>query len=150
MQKLLQSVIVAFFLLAVTASLPAQSAEFKVEKLNNGTALIFVFGEIETGDEAIFRRLSVEHPKAIVALDSNGGKLISAIEIGKIVRLAGYATLVAEDFVCSSSCALIWLAGSPRYLEPAGKVGFHASYRDNDGRFEETGVGNAIIGNSSL
>lgn len=146
MQKVLQSVIVAFFLLVVTASLPAQSAEFKVEELNNGTALIFVRGEIETGDETRFRRLSVSFPTAIVALDSNGGKLIPAIEIGKIVRLAGYATIVADDFVCSSSCALIWLAGSPRYLETAGKVGFHASYRDNDGRFEETGVGNAIIG----
>lgn len=146
MQKLLQSIIGAIFLLVVTGSFPAHSAEFKVDKLNNGTAMIFVLGEIESGDEDTFRQLSLQNPKAIVALDSNGGKLIPAIEIGKMIRLAGYPTIVGDDFMCSSSCALIWLAGSPRYLEPAGKVGFHASYRDNGGKFEETGVGNAIVG----
>lgn len=123
-----------------------RAAEFEAENLVEGTTFIFVSGDIESGDEVKFRRLSLEHPKAIIALHSDGGKLMPALEIGKIIRLAGYETMVGDNSVCTSSCALIWLAGSPRLLATAGKIGFHASYRDNEGKLEETGVGNAVIG----
>jgi hypothetical protein len=147
MVRLLMSAALFWWLLvAGLQTSNAHAADFKAEKLEGGTVVIWVSGEIENGDEIAFRRLSVEHEEAIVILDSAGGKLMPAIEIGKIIRLAGYATMVGDDFVCTSSCALIWLAGDPRYLEPQGKVGFHASYRDNEGKLEETGVGNAIIG----
>lgn len=124
----------------------ASAAEIKADKTEAGTVIIWVSGEIKNGDDAKFRRLSIEHKDAIVVLDSDGGRLMPALEIGKIIRLAGYTTMVGDDFVCTSSCALIWLAGSPRFLETEGKVGFHASYRDINGKFEETGVGNAVIG----
>ena len=124
----------------------ASAADIKADKTEAGTVIIWVSGEIKNGDDAKFRRLSIEHKDAIVVLDSDGGQLMPALEIGKIIRLAGYTTMVGDDFVCTSSCALIWLAGSPRFLETEGKVGFHASYRDINGKFEETGVGNAVIG----
>ena len=47
---------------------------------------------------------------------------------------------------CTSACALIWLAGTPRYLGPEAHLGFHASYYDAGGRLVETGVGNAMVG----
>lgn len=136
-----------FSLLAIgTQSSQAVAAEIKTEKTDGGTVILWISGEIKNGDDVTFRRLSIENKDAIVVLDSAGGQLMPALEIGKIIRLAGYATMVGPDFICTSSCALIWLAGSPRYLEQDGKVGFHASYRDNEGRLEETGVGNAVIG----
>lgn len=124
----------------------ASAAVIEHQTLEDGTEAIFIGGEIESGDESKFRRLSIQFPKAIVALDSKGGKIFPAIEIGKMIRLAGFSTIVLEGSTCASSCALIWLAGSPRFMQTDGLVGFHASYRSNNGQLEETGVGNAVIG----
>ncbi len=71
--------------------------------------------------------------------------MIPALEIGRIVRIAGYSTLVLPNTSCTSACALIWLAGKKRILD--GRVGFHAAYRDTEGRLQESGAANALIGN---
>lgn len=110
------------------------------------TVAIALTGEIGPDDEVAFRRVALEHPSAIVFLDSPGGALAPALAIGRVVRISGYATVVAGDRQCASACALIWLAGSPRILENRGLVGFHASYREENGDLIETGVGNAIVG----
>lgn len=108
--------------------------------------LITISGDLKTGDEKEFRRLSVLYDTAIVVLESNGGALIPAIEIGKLIRIKEYPTLVMSGSSCTSSCALIWVAGSKRFLSPGGRVGFHASYLDVNGRPQETGLGNALVG----
>jgi len=107
---------------------------------------IAVSGEIEPGDDAEFRAISVKREHVIVILESNGGALAPALEIGKIIRLLDLPTLVMDDSTCVSSCALIWIAGTTRYLAPRARLGFHASYRDDRGEPEPVGVGNAMIG----
>jgi hypothetical protein len=132
--------------LAVAAQpLQAASAEIKHEKDTKGE-FISIMGDIEEGDLAKFRRLAVTYDEAVVFLASNGGLVGEAIEIGKIIRIKGYNTFVAYDEPCNSACALVWLAGRSRYLEEGGKVGFHATYVEANGRKRETGVGNAIVG----
>lgn len=125
----------------------AVAAEISVEPLEDTeTSVIVVSGPIESGDEDLFRRISIEHDEAIVLLGSPGGELTAALSIGRAIRLREYTTVVTKDSVCASACALIWLAGSRRLLSPAGKVGFHASYYQEDGKLIETGVGNAVVG----
>jgi hypothetical protein len=133
-------------LLATTWVEPAVAAEVQEEALENGVALISIVGEIKFGDEEKFRELSLKNPKAIVALDSPGGSLIPGLEIGRMINLRGYRTVVLDKTLCASACALIWLGGIPRYLEPGGVLGFHASYRTVDGKMIESGVANALIG----
>lgn len=123
------------------------AAEIQSRTIVEGLEGIVVIGEIRSSDVDRFRSISLKHENAVVLLDSNGGALIPAIEIGKLIKIRGYSTLVPKDSICTSSCALIWLAGSTRWLSPQGRVGFHASYRSNAGRLEESGVGNALIGN---
>ena len=124
----------------------ASAAEVYHKKVGDDVNLIFVLGDITSNDEEKFRDLSIKYKNAIVALGSSGGALFPAIEIGKMIRLAGYPTMIVKGAHCTSSCALIWLAGSTRYLSPDGRVGFHAAYRDNSGKMEESGVANAIVG----
>lgn len=123
----------------------ANAAEITSEENPDGTMTIRIDGEIKAGDDEKFRRLSLRYPNATVRLESDGGALIPALEIGRTIRIAGYDTLVATEATCASACALVWLAGKKRYL--SGKVGFHAAYRTNDGRIEESGTANALIGN---
>lgn len=109
-------------------------------------ALIIIEGEIEKGDDAKFRKIAAEQSNANVLLDSNGGAIIPAMDIGRTIRLREYGTLVYKDGVCVSACALIWVAGERRIIFEGGRVGFHASYRDVDGSLIETGMGNALVG----
>lgn len=125
----------------------AQAADFEVHPLESGEMMIALVGEIQTGDAEKFRKLAVAHPKAFLLLGSNGGTIVEALEIGRMVRLQGYYTLVVRDAPCNSACALIWLAGSTRFLGEGAKVGFHASYYEEGGRLHESGVANALVGN---
>lgn len=136
---------VAAWLAAATQSI--QAAEIDHEPGKSGEiAVILITGEIKSGDEQKFRELSVRYPEAIVGLDSDGGAIVPALEIGRMIRLRGYITAVLDDAVCTSACALIWLAGNPRMMSSSGQLGFHATYKDVGGRLVETGVGNAMVG----
>jgi hypothetical protein len=133
---------VAFGCLSATAA----SAAIQHSPLEGGVEGIYVTGEIFAPDETAFRELAERYPQAVVFLESPGGALVPSIEIGKLVRERGYATVVLDQSTCNSACALIWLAGMPRYLQGAGNLGFHASYSEEGGQLVETGVGNAMVG----
>lgn len=123
-----------------------RAAEIEARTYAQGETAIFVFGGIEKGDDQKFTEVAAQTPKATVVLSSDGGSVGAAIEIGKAIRLKGYSTLVMNGSNCSSSCALIWLAGSPRRISKSAKIGFHASYVYTNNRQETSGVGNAIVG----
>jgi len=114
--------------------------------LDRGVEAIVITGDIRDGDDARFGDLSRRFPRAVVYLESAGGALVPAIEIGKLVRARRHATAVLDGSTCTSACALIWIAGTPRYLGAQGRLGFHASYSDEGGRLVETAVGNAMVG----
>ena len=130
---------------SVVAAAPA-SAAIQHAPLEGGTEGIYLTGEILEPDQAAFEELAGRYRKAVVFLESPGGSLLPAIEIGKLLRQKGFATVVLDQSTCTSACALIWLAGTPRYLQGAGHLGFHASYTEVGGQLVETGVGNAIVG----
>jgi hypothetical protein len=67
-----------------------------------------------------------------------------ALQIGDRIRKRGMSTFVPGDRVCTSGCALIWLAGMPRLVGDTPQIGFHAAY-DPSTRLE-TGSGNAVVG----
>lgn len=136
-------------LLGLLLGLPAivRGADISHERLADGRGVIRLAGEIFVADVDRFRLVSAQYQDAIVILDSAGGRLFPAFDIGKMIKRAGYATLVPDDAICASACALIWAAGSPRFIAPLGNVGFHSSYRDNDGKLEVSSVGNALVGN---
>lgn len=131
--------------LAMAMSPCAVMAKVEVQRLEQ-IVVIAVTGEIEAGDEDAFRKATLENQNAIVWLDSPGGALAPALKIGRVLRISEFPTVVSDGSVCASACALIWLAGSPRFLAPQGKVGFHASYQEESGELIETGVGNAMVG----
>ncbi len=122
------------------------SATVEHSTLDRGVEAIFITGDILEGDDARFSDLSQRYPRAVVYLESAGGSLEPAIEIGKLVHARSHTTAVLDGSTCTSACALIWIAGAPRYLGPEAHLGFHASYSDEGRRLVETGVGNAMVG----
>ena len=136
------------FIAALSAAIygPASAAEIKMDELPNGVPLIVIEGEITEGDSARFRRYADNNPKALIVLAGPGGSLGEALEIGRTIQKGDYGTYILSDFPCASACALIWLAGNHRIVEPNSLVGFHSGYVEEDGVPVTSGFANAMIG----
>ena len=89
----------------------AEAATIWHDRMEGGTELIVIEGDIQSGDEQRFRKLAGQYDKALVGLSSNGGALMPALEIGKAIHLQGFDTAVLANNQCASACALIWIAG---------------------------------------
>ncbi len=133
---------IAVLLFATTA---AGAAAIDVVSLGpNDPALIKVTGSLESSDKDLFLRKILSLSSAIVAFDSDGGNLLAGIQIGEIIRLKNYSTIVQNGKSCASSCALAWLGGTRRFMGPGAKIGFHSAYIGDTGQI--TGPGNALVG----
>lgn len=143
----LHSVVGAIILGTLAISTSASAADIEVnESDKNERVIITIQGDIKSGDEDNFREIAAKYTDAIVLLDSEGGGIAAAMDIGRTIKLRGYTTAVYKSGLCASACALIWVAGSPRVVFEGGRIGFHASYLDTDGTKLQTGVGNALVG----
>jgi hypothetical protein len=131
----------------MTANPPAIGRAAEIEALTSspqGTLLISIVGDLESGDEKKFINVALPASDAIVVFHSNGGDLQAGIEIGKAIRLKGFTTLVPSGVKCASACALAWLGGRVRAMSADAKIGFHAASFKGSGQV--TSAGNALIG----
>jgi hypothetical protein len=102
---------IAGMILAACAS--AQAADIKVISEKELT-IVSVAGELNFRDEDAFTDRVLRLKDAVVVFDSVGGNLVAGIKIGKASRLKGFSTLVLDDTLCASACALAWLGGKTR------------------------------------
>ncbi|WP_157928951.1 PAN domain-containing protein [Pararhizobium haloflavum] len=124
------------------------AAEMDVYPPDDGLpSVIHIEGELFVDDHRRFQSLAIPLDEAIVVFNSVGGNLQAGIEIGRTIRIKGFATLVLEESVCASACALAWLGGNVRFASIDGYVGFHAAYmRSLSGEMVTSATGNAIAG----
>lgn len=63
-----------------------------------------------------------------VSLDSPGGSVDDALAIGRMIREAGFSTVVGDGALCASSCPLVLAGGTERSVSPRAAVGVHQIY----------------------
>ena len=131
---------------AALHGLDAAAADISAINRDGVARGILVVGAIISGDRQKFANIALTTDRAVVILHSEGGNIREAFEIGRAIRLKGFATYVVANDVCASACALIWLSGTPRQMSANAKIGFHAAYLDNDGTKEVSSSGNAVVG----
>jgi len=141
----------------------SQSAEFKWWKIDTDVYGMKLIGKIEDGDakkffESLGDLAKKNYPNEkwnkplsskfalTVHLDSPGGAVKEAIQIGEFIRKEKFNTFVNEQVVCASACGLIWLAGNKRYAHVVAHIGFHAVFDGNDKDKKTSSSGNAIVG----
>ncbi len=132
---------------AIGLATKALAAEMRLEK-GNPVSTLKLTGPIEKGDAKQFERLAEQVPvlMMIVQLNSPGGELTSGLAIAEQIKVRGYSTFVRAGEMCASACALAWLAGDSRYMEPASQIGFHAASRRTGAQSVESGEANALVG----
>ena len=143
-------------LVAVSIIVPTEALSASItvhEPDGEGRVFVDVVGTINDEDFKTFKEktdqiytIGANHPKkqVIVTLVSYGGSASPALQIGDWIRKRGMSTFVPGGRTCTSACALIWLAGTPRTVGDTPQIGFHAIY-DPTTR-QPTGAGNAVAG----
>jgi len=113
---------------AVTSDQDALRAPLSI-RLGTGGALE-VTGTIDIGSAERFKA-EVENFREyikVVDLDSPGGSVNDALEMGKLIRAEGFATSVTSGALCASSCPLVFAGGIERRATPASAIGVHQIY----------------------
>lgn len=141
--KRLAALVTAWWI--ATVSLAASAAEMKLYEIDK-IAVVEMTGEIVEGDGDRFVKLVDSHDQLSVVLQSSGGLVSEALQIGAEIRLRNFTTMVITEAKCYSACALIWIAGAKRVMATNAEIGFHAAYREENGEYRESGVANAEIG----
>lgn len=85
-----------------------------------------MYGEIEPGDSVAFVKALIdwEHPPTIFHIQSTGGDLAEAMQIGRIVRDSHIPVWTGDE--CLSACVFIYASGIERFAR--GEVGLHRPY----------------------
>jgi hypothetical protein len=98
-------------------------------KLGAGGALT-VTGTIMPGSSVAFAETLSTYAEYVktVALDSPGGSVSDALEMGRLIREKGLATSVAAGSLCASSCPLVFAGGSERVAAPTSAIAVHQIY----------------------
>lgn len=133
--------------LKLLATTDVRAANIEVFQLpETPVSIISIQGELVRGDAKRFTEAASELGRASIILNSPGGLVKEALEIGTTIRLSGFSTIVAAEQECFSACGLIWVSGTRRYMSKTSIIGFHAAYREEKGEYKESGVANAEIG----
>lgn len=64
-------------------------------------------------------------PPAFVTLDSPGGSVSDALEIGQAIRNLGAETRMTEQAICLSACPYIFVGGTSRVIAEGARLGVH-------------------------
>jgi hypothetical protein len=97
--------------------------------VSGGTAILLE-GAIEGGDAARILKLIGElpQPPARAILNSPGGSVQDALELGRALRLAGMETQMRSGDICYSACPYLLVAGTTRTVPEDAFVGVHQHY----------------------
>jgi len=121
----------------------ANAADITTKHQSDGSWNVLVTGEIKSGDDEKFHRVTDRLPSSVtVELSSLGGDVAAGLRIGEEIRIRQFGTFINNT--CASVCGLIWLAGYPRMIMDDAHVGFHAAYYSKNGQVSPGA--NAVIG----
>jgi len=97
---------------------------------------VVVSGSIKPGDHIEFREFIASANPRFIELDSKGGDITAAGEIGRTIRKKNLPTVVdASRSTCGSACTIIFASGASRHYVGAEKV------QDGVGDMKRPGLG---------
>lgn len=141
--------VLAGLLLALAAPAPAAAADFPTTLQlvavapdytatapGDGRWLIYLDGPIDPGATSRIVNLVLQQQiaRAVVYLNSPGGSLVTAMQVGRVIREHGFETRVGARThdvarpgpgTCYSACPFVLAGGISRGLEPGSAIGVH-------------------------
>lgn len=109
---------------------PQEGLTFALETLPGFGRVALLRGAFQPGDAARFGAFLDRQaaPPDRIAFHSPGGVVQEAMEIGRMIRARGIATLMRADETCASACPLAFAGGEVRTASREAWIGVHQSY----------------------
>jgi len=138
--KILWEVIVNPMLAILAVSLcalltgPAHSAQLRLSPGNGKDAvMVDLVGEMEPSDGPALKRLiepyiSGANMMRSISLNSDGGDLMAALQIGRLLRGLEFDTIIYDRSRCLSSCVFLLAAGTVKTVPGNNLVGIHRPF----------------------
>ncbi|MEM9230721.1 MAG: hypothetical protein AAGB10_14050 [Pseudomonadota bacterium] len=105
---------------------PDMPRRLLVERVTiDGQEALRLSGAIVPGDGARVTAEVTQTRPAIVALNSPGGSVADALEIGRMLRAMDIETRLQADAVCFSACPYVFVGGTGRRVAEAARLGVH-------------------------
>ena len=125
---------IVFAVLMVTGSSVFAKVGFNlIDDVKPAVIKLFVTEDITKDDAADVKKMSAMMDKRygtawhiLVDLNSSGGSITAALEIGRLLRKMGSMAFVSTNAICMSSCVYILAGADHRAVD--GKVGIHRPY----------------------
>jgi hypothetical protein len=114
---------------------PMELLRAPLEVKLTGGGVLAVTGTIVPGSAEAFATEVESYGEYVktVALDSPGGSVNDALEMGRLIRDKGFATSVAAGGLCASSCPLVFAGGAERVAAPSSAIAVHQIYAATPG-----------------
>ena len=108
---------------------------FSMHQNSDLKRVLHMHGEIAPGDANRFSAYleTLDYPPDIVAVNSTGGIVDEALQIGRILRKKEFNTHLSAREICLSACPYILAGGIERHVSREGIVGLHQHYYETPG-----------------
>jgi len=109
--------------------------EFSLEEDPDLGTVLVMYGAIEAGDAGRLEAYleSLEAAPDTVAINSPGGAVNEALDVGRIIRARALDTRILSGMACLSSCPYVLAGGVERHVSLSGAVGLHQHYYETPG-----------------
>lgn len=104
--------------------MPRRLTTAPVER-ENGQSGLQLRGVIAPGDAQGIAEIIARNAPDFVLLDSPGGSVNDALELGRLLRGLGTETQLAENSVCFSACPYVFVGGVIRSVHDSAQLGVH-------------------------
>jgi len=127
MWRLIKAICCALLGVLLACSPSNASLTYATGQTEDGIGYVVVSGSFEFSDNLNeFSRAVARNAASVVIFDSPGGNIAKSMELGRLIRSSGLATLQPRAFECASACAFAFFGGVQRWAEP-GSIGVHRS-----------------------
>ncbi len=109
---------------------PAEILDDPLEIALGSGGVLSLTGTIDPGSAERFAQEIAARGEYVstVLLDSPGGSVNDALDIGRLILEKGLATEVRNGGLCASSCPLVFASGETRIAGPEAAIGVHQIY----------------------
>ncbi|MCL2427622.1 MAG: hypothetical protein FWD12_00140 [Alphaproteobacteria bacterium] len=113
-------------LVALTGSASAMTLQSVPLQDGDGQALLLQ-GQIGQGDAARLSGALRRQRFAVIGLNSPGGSVVEARDMGRMINRLGVPVAVPDRGVCASACFMLFAAGRSKIAEPGAMIGVHSA-----------------------
>lgn len=141
---------IGFFVVLISVTSPVLGADIFFRENSAKRIELNIYGPMEAGDGEKLESLIKNEPSKflgtrIAYLSSDGGNVIAAMKLARVVSDSGLTIGIPKGELCASSCFFVFAAAQIRLLPSKGQILIHRPYFEvnDDSHLQHSDIANA-------